>query len=106
MTDRLRAWFREELTDMEEFLDTEEKPDISRVEHKSAVRRWEEELLSNPQMQREIQHRQERYQSLYRVIAVISCLLFIGVMLYMIAHMPHFGIANPRADEVARRYIE
>ncbi len=106
MRESVRSWFREELSGMEEFLDTEEKPDASRVERKSAVRRWEEQLLSNPQMQREIQRRQQRYHTIYRLVAVLSCVLFGLVMLYMIAHMPHYGFANPRADEVASRYLE
>lgn len=106
MKDFLRAWFSEELSGMEEFLDTEEQPDVSRVERKSAVRKWEEQLLSNPQMQSEIHQRQQRYQTLYRVIAVTSCILFIAVMLFMVAHLPRFGSSNPRADVIARRYIE
>ncbi len=106
MKELLRAWFREELSGMEDFLDTEEKPDISRVEHKSAVRKWEDTLLSSPEMQKMIHMRQRRYRTLYRVIAVISCIAFIAIMLYMIAHLPRYGFKNPRADVIARRYIE
>ena len=87
MRDRLRAWYNEELSGMEEFLNTEERPDATRVERKSAVRRWQEQLLANPEMQREIQIRQKRYHTLYRVVAVFSCILFIAVMLYVIAHL-------------------
>ena len=106
MTDKLHAWFREELSGMEDFLDTEEQPDASRVSRKSAVRQWEEQLLSNPRMQAEIRRRQKRYQTLYRLISVISAVLFVLVMLYVIAHLPRFGDFNPRADVIARRYIE
>ncbi len=106
MRDRLRAWYNEELSGMEEFLNTEERPDATRVERKSAVRRWQEQLLTNPEMQREIQIRQKRYHTVYRVVAVFSCILFIAVMLYVIAHFPRFGFENPRADVVARRYLD
>ena len=106
MRDRLRAWYNEELSGMEEFLNTEERPDATRVERKSAVRRWQEQLLANPEMQREIQIRQKRYHTVYRVIAVLSCILFIAIMLYMIAHFPRFGFENPRADVIARRYLD
>ena len=106
MKESLRAWFKEELSDMEEFLDTQEEPDISRVERKSAVRRWNEQLLANPKMQSEIRTRQTRYQTMYRLIAVVSCLLFIAVMLYMTAHIQRVGFFYPGDDEVARRYIE
>ncbi len=106
MKEFLRACFRKDSSGMEEFLNTEEKPDVSRQIRKSAVRKWQESLLSNPEMQKEIQRRQQRYHVLYRIIAVISCILFIAVMLYMIAHLPLYGFKNPRADVVASRYIE
>ena len=106
MKERLRAWWAEELSGMEDFLNTEEKPDASRVEQKSAVRQWEEQLLANPQMKQEIRERQERFQTLYRMIAVVSSVLFIIMLLYATAHLPRFGSHNPRADVVADRYIE
>ena len=106
MKNTLRQWYMEDLSGMEEFLETEERPDVSRASHKSAVRAWEDQLLANPQMQSEIHRRQLRWHKYYRVIAVLSCLVFIAIMLYMIAHLPQFGFDNPRADIIARRYIE
>ena len=38
MSGKLRAWFREELSGMEPFLDTEETPDATRAEQKSGIR--------------------------------------------------------------------
>lgn len=106
MKNTLRQWYMEDLSGMEEFLETEERPDVSRASHKSAVRAWEDQLLANPQMQSEIHRRQLRWRKYYRVVAVLSCLVFIAIMLYMIAHLPEYGFDNPRADVIARRYIE
>ena len=106
MKEKQRARFWEELSGMESYLDTEEMPDASRAEVKSGIRAWEERLLADPQLQLGIRTRQKRFQTVYRITAVVSCIAFIAVMLYMIAHLPQFGAANPRADEVAQRYIE
>ena len=106
MKEKQRARFWEELSGMESYLDTEERPDASRAEQKSGIRAWEERLLADPQLQLGIRARQKRFQTVYRITAVVSCIVFIAVMLYMIAHLPQFGTANPRAGEVAQRYIE
>ncbi|MCR4690173.1 MAG: hypothetical protein K5739_02360 [Lachnospiraceae bacterium] len=42
----------------------------------------------------------------YNAIAVICCLLLIGVLLYTVAILPHYGEENPRSVEVVERYVE
>ena len=106
MKDTLRAWYKEELSGMEDFLNTEERPDASREEQKEGIRAWEERLLNEKNLQAEVSARQARFRVFYRTAAVLCCILFIAVLLYMIAHLPAFGANNPRADEVAQRYIE
>ena len=105
-TDALRAWYNEELSGMESFLDTEEEPDIPRELRKSTIRQWEEVLITHPQMQAEVQRRQRQFHVLYRLIAIVSCVFFIAVMLYVTAHLPRFGHDNPKADAIAERYLE
>ncbi|MBQ9346163.1 MAG: hypothetical protein IJT94_02330, partial [Oscillibacter sp.] len=42
----------------------------------------------------------------YRVLASLCCFALMCVFLYMAAHITRFGDENPRATEVARRYVE
>ena len=42
----------------------------------------------------------------YTVIAVISCVLLIGVLLFTVANLPRYGEENPRPVEVVERYVE
>ncbi|MBR2527938.1 MAG: hypothetical protein IKE58_05660 [Blautia sp.] len=42
----------------------------------------------------------------YQAVAVVSCILLIGVLLYTVANLPYFGRENPRAVEVVQRYVE
>ena len=42
----------------------------------------------------------------YRVLAALCCFALMCVFLYMAAHITRFGDENPRATEVARRYVE
>ena len=48
-----------------------------------------------------------RLRTIYKIFAVIFCLAFAGILLYMVAYLPNFGGAdNPINNEVAQRYIE
>ena len=40
------------------------------------------------------------------MISVVSCILLIGTLLYIVGHLPLYGVENPRATEVTKRYIE
>ena len=40
------------------------------------------------------------------MISIISCVLLIGTLLYIVGHLPLYGMENPRATEVTKRYIE
>lgn len=42
----------------------------------------------------------------YDLFAVGCCLVLMAVFLYMVAHITRFGEEDPRAVEVARRYVE
>jgi len=106
MKDRLRDWFRGDLSGMEEFIQVTEAPDASHEELKQYEQEFEDLLPLNPRSQMIERLGRKSYHVLYRIIAVTSCIVFIGVMLYVIGHLSRFGTDNPRAAEVSRRYIE
>ena len=39
-------------------------------------------------------------------VAVVSCLLLIGVLLFTISFLPRYGVENPESTVVVRRYVE
>ncbi len=46
------------------------------------------------------------FEKIYRVFAVITCAILIGVLLWAVSYLPEFGTLNsPDANEVAGRYI-
>ncbi len=46
------------------------------------------------------------FDRFYNLIAVICCLLLIGVLLYAVSLLPSYGEENPRSVEVVERYVE
>ncbi len=106
MKSRLRAWFDGDLSGMEEFVQVTETPDATHEDFKQTELAFEESLPQNPRSRMIERLGRKSYHILYRVVAVTSCIVFIGVMLYVIGHLSRFGTDNPRADEVSRRYIE
>ena len=46
------------------------------------------------------------FHRFYNFIAVICCLLLIGVLLYAVSLLPHYGEENPRSAQVVQRYVE
>ena len=48
----------------------------------------------------------EGFLRIYLVVAVISCVVLIGVLLYAVANLPRYGRDNPKADQVVERYVE
>ena len=53
-----------------------------------------------------MKNRKKLFDNVYNVVAVICCLLLIGVLLYTVARLPHYGEENPRTVEVVERYVE
>ena len=48
----------------------------------------------------------KRFDRIYNLVAVISCILLIGVLLYTVSRLPRYGEENVRATEVTKRYVE
>ena len=106
MKEKLRAWLSEEYSGMESFLETEERPYISRAEEKRSEHIWEERLLHSPETQIAVQKGRKHWKTINHILAAFGYAVFILAVLYAVAHLPRFGTDNPLADTVAKRYIE
>lgn len=106
MKDLLKKWLSDELSGMEDFLETDKKADANREEVKSKEKTWEHKLETKVETGPVSVRVSRDFDIVYRLVAVISCIVFALVMLYVVSHLPEFGKANPMMDEVANRYIE
>ena len=64
------------------------------------------EMEERPGYERTVEAEQKGFYLIYHIVAVISCILLIGVLLYTVAMLPRYGEENVRADEVVERYVE
>ena len=102
----LRQWLDGDLDLMEHIMDSDEHHDESRAEFKKEEHDILEKAEEAPGTQRlEVFERREYYK-LYHVVAVLSCVFLISVLLFTIANLPRYGVENPEASAVTRRYIE
>ena len=70
------------------------------------MKRRHRTVIGTSKAQKLMRAEKESYYRVYNVVAVISCILLIGVLLFTVAHLPRYGAENPRATEVMDRYIE
>ncbi len=101
MKNKFLRWLDGDVDLMEHVLDTAEVPDHTRDEIKT--REEEEEKLL---IERYRELGQKSFYTVYHVVAIISCVLLIGVLLFTVARLPEYGHENPRTVEVVSRYVE
>lgn len=78
---------------------TREKVKTEKEYYKDYVRRtqWTQHLVA-------IEN--SGFRLFYTAVAVISCVLLIGMLLFTISYLPRYGVENPEGYEVVRRYVE
>ena len=106
MNEKLRAWLSEDLSGMEDFLQSEDAPDIGRKQIVEERKIWRSRIRNQVKAEGLRNQAQQQFRRTYRLVAVCTCVVFTLIMLYMVSRMPAFGQENPRADVVAGRYIE
>lgn len=106
MKERFFKWFYGESDPMEHILDCAEVPDESREEWKYEEHEIEREISRRVHTQSVIRAERRGFYAFYLIIAVISCLMLIGVLLFTVSQLPRYGVENPRAKEVIERYVE
>ena len=106
----MREWFEHWLSGdvdvMENIMDAAEVPDIPREIIKEQKKRFREEVYGRQHTKEAILAEQRGFYLLYRVVAIASCIVLIGAMLYTVANLPDYGQENPRTVEVVKRYVE
>ncbi len=100
-----QRWLDGDVNFLEHMTDTAHVPDSQREELKAGRR----------QLQHEIRHRgshrllraeEAGFRIVYNAVAVISCIVLIGVLLFIVSRLPRYGVENPRTLTVVERYVE
>ena len=105
-TGRFLAWLDGDLDLLIDAADAAEEYDAPREEIKEK-RRERRQRIYESERGRAIRHAERRgFYIGYTVIAVICCVLLIGVLLYAIANLPRYGQENRETVEVVERYVE
>ncbi len=106
----MREWFRKWLDGgvdvMQDITDAAEVPDKTREQLKEQKKEIRERIYEKANIQAAMRAQRKGFYALYTGIAVISCVLLIGVLLFTVANLPEYGEENPRAVQVAERYVE
>lgn len=80
--------------------------DATRLETKAKNRRIAEEIDERPSAHAVIRAERKGFGLVYNAIAIISCIALIGMLLFLVGNLPHYGEENPRTVEVVERYVE
>ena len=106
MKEWIRKWLNGDLDLLENVTDAAEVPDSTREELKEQKKEFRQRLYEKTNTDAAIQAERKSFYAIYRGIAVISCVVLIGVLLFTVANMPRYGVENPRTVEVVKRYVE
>ena len=107
MRKRFKKWVMGRTDVMDRILDdASEIHDQPRETIKKQRMELVREMEERPGYERTLETEQKGFYLIYHIVAVISCILLIGVLLYTVAMLPRYGEENVRADEVVERYVE
>jgi multicomponent Na+:H+ antiporter subunit B len=107
MRKRFKKWVMGRTDVMDRILDdASEIHDQPRETIKKQRMELVREMEERPGYERTLEAEQKGFYLIYHIVAVISCILLIGVLLYTVAMLPRYGEENVRADEVVERYVE
>jgi len=106
MNNRINKWLSGEYDPLEHILDTTEVPDNPREEVKKEKKSLLERLNQEAKTYTVIEKEQEGFHRLYNLVAVVSCVFLIGVLLFLVSRLPHYGEENPLTIPMVRRYVE
>ena len=106
MNNRINKWLSGDYDPLEHILDTTEVPDNPREEVKKEKKSLLERLNQEAKTYTVIEKEQEGFHRLYNLVAVVSCVFLIGVLLFLVSRLPHYGEENPLTIPMVRRYVE
>lgn len=102
----LARWLNGDLDMLEYAADSDEQPYSSREEQKRARKELRDSVSADAATQRIEAGEQALFRHLYRLAAVLCCVLLTVVLLYTVALLPRYGRENPVTTEVVKRYVE
>ena len=100
-----RSWLEGDLDLLSEIPDAAEVRNLSRRKLKEIHKEERSRIRALPVTRRVARLETRAFQGWYRILAVGCCVALLGVFLFMTAHVTRYGEENPRASEVADRYL-
>ena len=91
---------------LESVMDGEEVHDSPREKVKIEKEYYKNYLRSTQWAQKLIAAENKGFNLFFASVAVVSCLLLIGVLLFTISFLPRYGVENPESTVVVKRYVE
>ena len=88
---------------LENVSDGEEVPDSSREDLKKRKKEIRHNIKGTESV---VSAERKGFFAFYHAVAVLRCMVLIGVLMYTVANLPRYGEENPRTVEVVKRYVE
>ena len=98
--------YREETDLLESVMDGAEVYDSPREKVKIEKEYYKNYVRSSQWAQKLIRTENKGFNVFYLAVAVVSCVLLIGMLLFTISYLPRYGVENPESTAVVRRYVE
>ena len=91
---------------LESVMDGAEVHDSPREKVKTEKEYYKNYVRSSQWAQKLIRTENKGFNVFYLAVAVVSCVLLIGMLLFTISYLPRYGVENPESTAVVRRYVE
>ena len=91
---------------LENIMDGEEVHDSPREKVKTENEYYKSYVRSTQWVQKLIRTENKGFNVFYFSVAVVSCVLLIGMLLFTISYLPRYGVENPESTVVVKRYVE
>ena len=105
MRETFRRWLDGETDFLTHVPDAAEEHNLSRQSLKDLKREERARIDALPRTKRIVSAERKAFRHWYNLVAILCCAALMLVFLYMTAHISRYGAENPRASEVAERYI-
>ncbi len=106
MKEEFRSWLMGETDPMEDLFGSYRKEDLNREERRQITQEKIQKLKEEPQSQLSVERTRKRFEKLYYLVAILSCVFLSLVLLYTVSLLPRQGEKNPKTLQVVSRYIE
>lgn len=91
---------------LEGVMDGEEVPDSPREKVKIEKEYYKNYARTSGKVQKLVRAEVRGFNVFYISVAVVSCALLIGMLLFTISYLPRYGVENPESTLVVKRYVE